>query len=825
MRPFSAALFLTFLWGNMLLWAETPVLLGTNTKRVVLSSYMGILEDPGGKLRLEDLLSGSQDKRFFTSSDETPNFGYSTSVYWVRFKVDYSAFPQGEWFLEYAFPQMDHLTFYEEGDKGEWKRRATGLLPSFSSREIPHQNYVFTLLPSPDKKVKTYYLRLDNRDQVQIPLLLWSKKEFISSDRKSQFFFGIYFGIFLVMIFYNFFLFLSIRDRSYIYYVAFILCFALWMYSLGGFARTNHSGFFDLFPSLNHHMPLILAMVLLSGAEFTRSFLNTGEILRLGDRTLCALQVMVIGALGLWPLIGYQNAISAQVFLALLIITVIFVNAVMAVLKGSRPARFFFLAWFSLLLGGAFSGLSTYGIVPVNFLTQYSLNFSSVIEVTLLSFALADRINRLREEKLQAQKETMTAQEDLVRAAEEKLFRDPMTGLPNRNRLFQMLDGEEDPAIVVGNVDRFREINNFYGSAIGDYIIRTLTQRLADYCVKENMHLFKFRGDEFAILIPKSPGENALRRVAEGLHDLCEKNPFPYHEHSIEIDVTLGVAFGKDRLIERADTAMKAAKEKKVNFLLYQATMEGPREYEKNLIWARTIKDAIRDNRVTCYFQPILNNHSRQIEKYETLVRLQGTDGKIIAPGLFLPIAKKTKLYGGISKRVIEKSFEALLASDMEFSINLSADDILNDETTAFLFATLKNCAGSSGACSRLVFEILESEGIESYEIVSDFIRKVKVFGCKVAIDDFGTGYSNFEHLLRLQVDYIKIDASLIRTLDSDRNSQILVENIVDFSNKLGILTIAEFVHSQSVLEKVRELGVHFSQGYHIGEPKAHLVV
>ncbi|MBL8993398.1 MAG: EAL domain-containing protein, partial [Spirochaetia bacterium] len=225
------------------------------------------------------------------------------------------------------------------------------------------------------------------------------------------------------------------------------------------------------------------------------------------------------------------------------------------------------------------------------------------------------------------------------------------------------------------------------------------------------------------------------------------------------------------------------------------------------------------------YFQPILNNHSRQIEKYETLVRLQGTDGKIIAPGLFLPIAKKTKLYGGISKRVIEKSFEALLASDMEFSINLSADDILNEETTAFLFATLKNCAGSSGACSRLVFEILESEGIESYEIVSDFIRKVKVFGCKVAIDDFGTGYSNFEHLLRLQVDYIKIDASLIRTLDSDRNSQILVENIVDFSNKLGILTIAEFVHSQSVLEKVRELGVHFSQGYHIGEPKAHLVI
>jgi EAL domain-containing protein (putative c-di-GMP-specific phosphodiesterase class I) len=121
---------------------------------------------------------------------------------------------------------------------------------------------------------------------------------------------------------------------------------------------------------------------------------------------------------------------------------------------------------------------------------------------------------------------------------------------------------------------------------------------------------------------------------------------------------------------------------------------------------------------------------------------------------------------------------------------------------------------------SRAVFEIVESESIENFEEVEDFIVQVKSYGCKVAIDDFGTGYSNFEYLMKLKADYIKIDGSMIKDIDTSLNAQIVVSTIVSFAKKMGIKTIAEFVENESILNKVKELGVDYSQGYYFSQPK-----
>ena len=124
-----------------------------------------------------------------------------------------------------------------------------------------------------------------------------------------------------------------------------------------------------------------------------------------------------------------------------------------------------------------------------------------------------------------------------------------------------------------------------------------------------------------------------------------------------------------------------------------------------------------------------------------------------------------------------------------------------------------------------IVFEILESEGINNFSEIISFIKAVKEMGCKIAIDDFGSGYSNFERISQLEVDYVKIDGSLIKNIDTNQNNEILVQTIVDFSKKIGIKTIAEFVHSESVYKKVKELGIDYAQGYYIGEPSPNLVV
>jgi EAL domain-containing protein (putative c-di-GMP-specific phosphodiesterase class I) len=150
------------------------------------------------------------------------------------------------------------------------------------------------------------------------------------------------------------------------------------------------------------------------------------------------------------------------------------------------------------------------------------------------------------------------------------------------------------------------------------------------------------------------------------------------------------------------------------------------------------------------------------------------------------------------------------------YSMNLSVDDIFDKPTKALLIKKLRE----SSHPERIIFELLESEGIENYPEVSTFISDVKQFGCKIAIDDFGTGYSNFAHIIKLDVDILKIDASLIRNIDTDTNAQTILTAITEFSEHLGLLTVAEFVHSEAVYNKCKELGINYLQGYYLSEPK-----
>jgi EAL domain-containing protein (putative c-di-GMP-specific phosphodiesterase class I) len=217
------------------------------------------------------------------------------------------------------------------------------------------------------------------------------------------------------------------------------------------------------------------------------------------------------------------------------------------------------------------------------------------------------------------------------------------------------------------------------------------------------------------------------------------------------------------------------------------------------------------------YCQPIINNNTGKTEKYECLMRIMDRDNNVLVPAFFLQTAKDAKVYGEMTRMMIEKSFKVFESSPRDFSINLSIEDILDSKVTEFIFNMLDSYPDIA---KRAAFEILESEGIGNYDDISAFIKRLKRYGSKIVIDDFGAGYSNFQHLLRLEVDYIKIDSSLIKDIDKDRNSQVIVGTIVDFTKKLGIETVAEFVHSREVYDKVKELGVDYSQGYFLGKPE-----
>lgn len=421
--------------------------------------------------------------------------------------------------------------------------------------------------------------------------------------------------------------------------------------------------------------------------------------------------------------------------------------------------------------------------------------------------------------------ELINKEEELLR----QLYTDRMTELPNRAKLLVDVEKALNPVLILINVDDFQQINDFYGNEIGDSIICEIGIRLKKILVSNNYSLYKMAADEYAILLDIGAENQNLVSFMQLIRDEIDEKPYYYRENAVHITVASGIAFGKEisgeddpdakwhHLALNADMALKKAKRMHKHFIIYDDSMQITKEYENNINWTKKLKAAIKENRIVTFYQPIFNNHTKKIEKYESLIRMIDVDGDIKSPKHFLELAKKSKLYQNLTKIVLTSSIENFRQTDFEFSINLSVDDILDEETNYFIKNKLKD---NYKVAQRLVFEILESEGIENYEEVKSFIHDIKEYKCKVAVDDFGSGYSNFSHILRLNIDFIKIDSSLIKQLDKDKNTQIVTQTIVDFSKKLGILTIAEFVHSKEVYDKLLELGVDYSQGYYIGEPQ-----
>ena len=314
----------------------------------------------------------------------------------------------------------------------------------------------------------------------------------------------------------------------------------------------------------------------------------------------------------------------------------------------------------------------------------------------------------------------------------------------------------------------------------------------------------------------KKPLLKEFTQIAQKLVYDVEKMIFFHENNELAIRVTIGGAYQTKEALEKADIALKSARRQRKTFLLYDKKLNIEEQYKDNMEWVKKLKIAIEQDKIVPYFQPIYDVTSDKIASFECLIRLIDENNDVIAPYKFLTIAKKSRLYNKLTKIMIEKSCHNFKDIDYDFSINMSVKDILNEETVEYIKEKIKEY----DVANKIIFEILESEGIENYEEISQFIEEMKILGCRVAIDDFGSGYSNFEHLLKLNVDYIKIDGSLIKNIDKDENAQVVVGTIVDFAKRLNILTIAEFVHNESINIKVKELNVDRSQGFFLAQPQ-----
>ncbi len=402
----------------------------------------------------------------------------------------------------------------------------------------------------------------------------------------------------------------------------------------------------------------------------------------------------------------------------------------------------------------------------------------------------------------------------------EQYLVDKFTGLSSKSQLLDdasrcIKSTFNANTLIFIKVDSFDEINEFFGIDAGNKITAYVANWLSDKLPTEQSKLYKLDRDSFAILITTRFSSLTLKNYLKIISNNIKKETFYFQNIALNISFTIGAAKNKDNLVRYTYHTLHDAKNLKQSYKIFNKDSKYEEKFIHNIKMNQTIKDAILENRIEPFFQPIYNIKTDEIEKFESLIRIQTRNGSYLRPADFLDIAKKSNLYLDLSRAMIKSTLNKLEKLNFPVTINISAYDILDKRVSGFILRHLEN--NNNGHL--VTFEIVESEELDNNIKIANFLKKIKLLGCKIAIDDFGSGYSNFSQIPKLNADYLKIDGSLIKDINTNPNSLIMVKSMVSFAKDLGIQTIAEYVSSKEIFDKVKLLGVDYAQGYHIGRP------
>ncbi len=398
----------------------------------------------------------------------------------------------------------------------------------------------------------------------------------------------------------------------------------------------------------------------------------------------------------------------------------------------------------------------------------------------------------------------------------EQLYFDQQTHLPNLNKLH--MDISENSTLILVCVENYKMVQNIYGPQVAEEVLFALVGLLQNF-PRSQVQLYRIYNDTFAL---RSDAKVHLQDELKYLYNRLSLEEIHLDAFDIALNYSLSLALpsadSELPLFSRADIALdEASKQEHIKYVSFNEKNNDKELFRQNQEWAKRFQAALHENRLVPFFQPIYDVKEKKVHKFEALVRMIEGD-KVISPYLFLGVAKQMGKLSDITLLMLEEVFTlAQKYPDLEFSVNTSFEDF----EEANLMHEIHNMVTEFKVnTDKIIIEILETGKYKDESHVIDIIKKLKELGFKIAIDDFGAGNSNFAHLMLMQVDFIKIDGQFIKNISSDEQSQNITKTINEFAHMAGAKTVAEFVCDASVFEKVCEIGVDFTQGYYISEPK-----
>jgi len=584
-------------------FAISQVQLSEQFDQYKLAPYIEMLKDKDGKLSLEEVSSAEYNSEFIDVKGKSPNVGFLNSqkwqAYWVRFNIKSDYKKSHEVFLEYLYPHIDKIELYQLNNGNIVNYKLVGDKFKFAERELDFRNFVFKL-KLPANSNTHIYLRMETDGLMRIPLMLWEKSSFIKKVNKEQTLYGIYFGIMIAMIVYNFFLWVYLRDKNYIYYVLYISFFLLVQ-----FANTRMDAeyiYFNMPALANIFYPILWHLTLFFAVLFAKSFLDTKDKFPKINFVMNIFGLVSLIGIGLTIFLGYEVGLLPLVFITgIFLPPLLLFSGVYTWIKGQTTARYFVIAWLLLVISAIAFNLYNIGVLPDLDIIAHSTYIGSGFEVLFLSLALGHKMKIIEIEKLKAQAEALKYQTDfaydleiqvtertkelelknkIITEQNDKLEHiamiDALTDIPNRRRFnevicnewFRALRSNSIISVAMVDIDHFKQYNDAFGHDVGDICLQKVAKTLNETMQRPGDFVARYGGEEFAVVLPHTNNEDALtllEKMRIGVEELCIATAKHLKEEYITISIgTSTIVPGENndykQLVKEADKALYKAK-------------------------------------------------------------------------------------------------------------------------------------------------------------------------------------------------------------------------------------------------------------------------